>query len=219
MEIGKSQRRWAAAAAAVTVLVAGGAAYATGLVSDAQINACAKKSSGALRLKGSGGCRPSERAVSWAVTGPQGPAGPAGAQGAQGPAGAQGAQGPAGAQGAQGPAGPTGPQGATGATGAAGPPGPSYSLSLSYPSATFQNPAADQYGHSGLDRGEVACGSGKKVLGGGLVTDPGAQFVKGSYPSDGTGSFAAGQVGWTGSVLNQGTLNRQFVVYAVCVTP
>jgi hypothetical protein len=204
MDGSKSQRRWVVAAAAVTVLVAGGAAYATGLVSNAQINACAKKSSGALRLKGSGSCRPSERAVAWAVTGPRGPAGPAG---------------PAGAQGAQGPAGQTGPPGSTGATGAAGPPGPSYSLSLSYPSATVQNPAADQYGHSGLDSGEVACGSGKKVLGGGVRTDSGVQYVNDSYPSDGSGSFAAGQAGWTGTVVNQGTLNHQFVVYAVCVTP
>jgi hypothetical protein len=198
MDGSKSQRRWVAAAAAVTVLVAGGTAYATGLVSDAQIKACAKKSSGALRLKGSGGCRASERAVAWAVSGPQGPAGPTGPQGAQGPAG---------------PAGPQGP------TGAAGPAGPSYSLSLSYPSATVQNPAADQYGHSGLDTGEVACGSGKKVLGGGVRTDSGVQYVNDSYPSDGTGSFAPGQAGWTGTVGNNGTLNHQFVVYAVCVTP
>ena len=199
MDGSKRHRGWVVAGAAVTVLVAVGAAYATGLVSSAQINACAKKSSGDLRLKGSGGCRPSERAVTWAVTGPQGPAGPAGSQG-------------------RGPAGPPVP-GAQGATGAAGPPGPSYSLSLSYPSATFQNPAADQYGHTGLDSGEAACGSGKKVLGGGVRTESGVQFVNDSYPSDGSGSFAPGQAGWTGTVGNDGTLNHQFVVYAICVTP
>ena len=201
MDGSKRHRGWVAAGAAVTVLVAVGAAYATGLVSNAQINACAKKSSGDLRLKGSGGCRPSERAVAWAVTGPQGPAGPAGSQGSQGPAG------------------PAGPAGAQGAAGAAGPPGPSYSLSLSYPSATIQNPAADQYGHTGLDSGEAACGSGKKVLGGGVRTESGVQFVNDSYPSDGSGSFAPGQAGWTGTVGNDGTLNHQFVVYAICVTP
>ena len=100
MDGNKRHRGWVAAGAAVTVLVAVGAAYATGLVPTAQIDACAKKSSGELRLKGSRECRASERAVGWAVTGPQGPAGPAGAQGAQGPAG---------------PAGPAGAQGATGA--------------------------------------------------------------------------------------------------------
>jgi hypothetical protein len=201
MDGSKRHRGWVLTGTVITVLVAVGAAYATGLVSNAQISACAKKSSGALRLKGSGDCHPSERAVAWAVTGPQGPAGPAGAQGAQGPAG---------------PAGPAGPQGATGATGAAG---PSYSLSLSYPSATFQNPAADQYGHTGLDSGEAACGSGKKVLGGGVRTESGVQYVNDSYPSDGSGSFAPGQAGWTGTVGNGGTLNHQFVVYAICVTP
>ena len=203
MEGSKRHRGWVVAAAVVTVLVAVGAAYATGLVQTAQIDACAKKSSGALRLKGSGECRASELAVAWDVAGPQGPAGPAGAQGAPGPAG---------------PAGPAGALGATGATGAAGPPGPSYSLSLSYPSATIQNPAADQYGHSGLDSGEAACGSGKKVLGGGVRTESRVQSVNGSYPSDGSGSFAPGQTGWTGTVGNGGTVNRQFVVYAICVT-
>jgi hypothetical protein len=201
MDGSKRHRGWVVAGAVVTVLVAVGAAYATGLISNAQINACAKKSNGDLRLKGSGSCRASERAVAWAVTGPQGPAGPAGSQGAQGPAG------------------PAGAQGATGVTGAAGPPGPSYSLSLSYPSATIQNPAADQYGHSGLDSGEAVCGNGKKVLGGGVRTESGVQYVNDSYPSDGSGSFAPGQAAWTGSVVNQGTLNHQFVVYAVCVTP
>jgi len=197
-------RGWVVAGAVVTVLVAVGAAYATGLVSNAQVNACAKKSSGALRLKGSGECRASERPVAWAVTGPRGPAGPAGPQGAQGPAGLAGAQ---------------GATGSTGAAGPPGPPGPSYSLSLSYPSATIQNPAADQYGHTGLDTGEAACGTGRKVLGGGVRTESGVQYVNDSYPSDGSGSFAPGQAGWTGTVGNDGTLNHQFVVYAICVTP
>ena len=56
MDGSKRHRGWVLACVVVTVLVAVGAAYATGLVSNAQISACAKKSSGALRLKGSGDC-------------------------------------------------------------------------------------------------------------------------------------------------------------------
>ena len=57
------------------------------------------------------------------------------------------------------------------------------------------------------------------MLGGGVRTESGVQYVNDSYPSDGSGSFAPGQTGWTGTVGNSGTLNHQFVVYAICVTP
>lgn len=55
--------------------------------------------------------------------GPQGPAGPPGEQGATGSQGPAGAQGPAGPQGDEGPAGPAGPQGAEGPQGPQGPMG------------------------------------------------------------------------------------------------
>ena len=61
MDGSKRHRGWVLAGAVVTVLVAVGAAYATGLVSNAQINACAKKSSGALRLRGAATVAPRSR--------------------------------------------------------------------------------------------------------------------------------------------------------------
>jgi hypothetical protein len=199
---GNARRRSVAIAAAATVALAAGTAYATGLVSSAAtVNACAKKTTGALRLKGARSCSSSEHAIAWSVRGPAGPAGPSGAQGATG------ATGPAGAK------------GATGATGPQGPTGPPFSLALSYASASFSNPAADQYGHSGVNSGEVLCGSGKKVLGGGVGTSTADQVVNDSFPSDGTGTGAAGQVAWIGTVINDGTTSATFTVYATCVTP
>jgi hypothetical protein len=190
---GNARRRSVAVAAAATVALAAGTAYATGLVSSAAtVNACAKKTTGALRLKGARSCSSSEHAIAWSVRGPAGPAGPSGAQGATG---------------------------ATGATGPQGPTGPPFSLALSYASASFSNPAADQYGHSGVNSGEVLCGSGKKVLGGGVGTSTADQVVNDSFPSDGTGTGAAGQVAWIGTVINDGTTSATFTVYATCVTP
>ena len=190
---GNARRRSVAIAAAATVALAAGTAYATGLVSSAAtVNACAKKTTGALRLKGARSCSSSEHAIAWSVRGPAGPAGPSGAQGATG---------------------------ATGATGPQGPTGPPFSLALSYASASFSNPAADQYGHSGVNSGEVLCGSGKKVLGGGVGTSTADQVVNDSFPSDGTGTGAAGQVAWIGTVINDGTTSATFTVYATCVTP
>lgn len=202
---GSARRRSVAIAAAATVALAAGTAYATGLVSSATtINACAKTTTGALRLKGTKACSRAEHAIAWSVRGPAGPPGPSGAQGAAGPTG------PAGATGAKGPAGATGPTGPT---------GPPFSLALSYASASFSNPAADQYGHSGVNSGEVLCGSGKKVIGGGVGTSTVDQFVNDSFPSDGTGSGAAGQVAWIGTVVNDGVSSATFTVYATCVTP
>ncbi len=53
-----------------------------------EIYGCYQKADGQLRIVGSSGaCRPSEVAVRWSKTGPQGPQGPAGPAGPQGPAG------------------------------------------------------------------------------------------------------------------------------------
>lgn len=89
------------------------------------IYACAAKISGNLRVvSGPGLCTANEVAVSWNITGPEGPKGAQGPQGPQGPKGAQGPQGPKGSQGAQGPQGSQGPEGPKGAQGPEGPKGP-----------------------------------------------------------------------------------------------
>jgi hypothetical protein len=81
-----------------TLLVAGAAAllasggFALGAsTSSPTIHACAKRRGGALRLAST--CKHSERAVTWAVTGPRGATGPAGRQGADGANGADGTNG------------------------------------------------------------------------------------------------------------------------------
>jgi len=126
------------------VAIAGGVTYAVADIGGGGvINGCYKSQNGQLRLidPAADSCHPSETAISWSQTGPQGPAGPPGPAGPQGPAGPAGpagptgAIGPAGPTGATGPAGPQGPQGATGpqgpagATGPQGPAGPTFAAS------------------------------------------------------------------------------------------
>ena len=104
------------------VAIAGGVTFAVAQIGGGGvIHGCYQKNVGNLRVidpSAGDSCRPSEVAISWSQTGPQGPAGP------QGPPGPQGPQGPAGATGPQGPAGPQGATGATGPQGPAGPQGP-----------------------------------------------------------------------------------------------
>jgi Collagen triple helix repeat (20 copies) len=121
--------------AVATVAIAGGVTYAVADIGDGGvINGCYKTQNGQLRLidPATDSCHPSETAISWSQTGPQGPKGdpgppgPAGPQGPAGPTGPVGPAGPAGPTGPQGPAGPQGipgPQGQTGPTGPQGPPG------------------------------------------------------------------------------------------------
>jgi Collagen triple helix repeat (20 copies) len=118
-------RRGALAVAAVAfVAIAGGVTYAVADIGGGGvINGCYKSQNGQLRLidPATDRCLPSETAISWSQTGPQGPPGPTGAQGPTGPMGPQGLKGDTGATGPPGVAGARGP---TGATGQQGPPGP-----------------------------------------------------------------------------------------------
>lgn len=197
-----------ATATIATLGVIAGTAYATVLAPSAGvIHACAQKNTGALRAVAGQECRTSERALTWNVTGPAGAAGPPGPVGPQGPQGSQGPQGPQGSQGAQGSPGPQGPQ---------GPQGPAANLGLAYPSLTVANPAANQYGASGINYGDVPCAAGKKVLGGGVSTSGADQFVNESYPSSGTATGASGDAGWAATVENDGSTDETFTVYAVC---
>jgi hypothetical protein len=107
--------------AVVVVAIAGGVTYAVAQIgSDGVFHGCYTSANGQLRLidPATDSCRPSETAVSWSQTGPQG------LKGDPGPPGPAGPQGPAGPHGIPGPHGPAGPQGATGPQGPAGPPGP-----------------------------------------------------------------------------------------------
>ncbi len=94
-------------------------------------------------IRGSLGCRPGERRVTWSRRGPIGPRGLQGAVGVQGATGERGETGAQGSQGSAGPSGPGGPPGAVGPAGTVG--GYTYTLSTanqtnrvavaSYPSA------------------------------------------------------------------------------------
>jgi Collagen triple helix repeat (20 copies) len=116
-----------AVTAVVLVAIAGAVTYAfAGIGSGGVISGCYKSQNGQLRLidPATDRCRPSETAISWSQTGPQGPPGPTGPAGPQGPTGAQGPKGDTGPTGPAGPQGPTGPQGTTGPIGPTGPQGP-----------------------------------------------------------------------------------------------
>ncbi len=132
---------------AATVAAVIGTSFAVAAQAPADgINACADKSSGALRLidpakKGNAGkCKKSERGVVWSVAGPAGAAGPQGAAGLPGSPGAAGVPGPAGPQGPAGAGspGPTGPLGARGSVGPTGPPGPAGPVTGQAPSGLTQ---------------------------------------------------------------------------------
>lgn len=114
---------------AVGLAVAGGAGWAFGSIPDTPggvIHSCYQKDVGNLRVidPGSGQtCRPSEVALDFSQTGPQGQKGDTGAAGPQGATGPRGETGPTGPQGLQGDAGPAGPQGLQGDPGPQGPKG------------------------------------------------------------------------------------------------
>ena len=116
--------------AVAVVAIAGGVTFAVAEIGGGGvINGCYQKNVGNLRVidpSAGDSCRPSEIAISWNQTGPQGQTGqgPPGPQGPKGDTGATGATGPAGPIGPAGPKGDTGATGATGPTGPAGPPGP-----------------------------------------------------------------------------------------------
>lgn len=96
------------------VIATSGVAWATIPDAGGVVHGCYQKNNGQLRLVDTlegQACNPSEIAIQWNQTGPQGPQGIPGPQGVPGPAGPTG---PAGPGGAQGPAGDPGPQGPPG---------------------------------------------------------------------------------------------------------
>jgi hypothetical protein len=82
--------------AVAIVTIAGGVTYALADIGGGGvIHGCYKSQNGQLRLidPATDSCRPSETAISWSQTGPQGPPGPTGPAGPQGPTGPQGLDG------------------------------------------------------------------------------------------------------------------------------
>jgi hypothetical protein len=111
----------AVAGAAAAAAAAGGIAWATIPSPNGVITACYQKNNGQLRVVDAGeSCNPSELALQWNQTGPQGAQGPEGSRGPTGPQGLLGRDGATGARGVTGATGTTGERGPVGPTGAAG---------------------------------------------------------------------------------------------------
>lgn len=135
----RSRLAIAVLSASATLAIAGGGAYASGLVqivapdtTDHIIYACYNSAAGTVRLVNKATtCYTNakypyldETAIKWNQTGPQGAAGPNGVKGDTGPQGPQGVKGNTGGQGPQGVRGDPGATGAQGLTGDAGAQGP-----------------------------------------------------------------------------------------------
>jgi hypothetical protein len=108
-------KRKAVLVLAAAFAVVAGTAFATAARDAAEpIEACVKKSNGAIRIvTATSSCTKTERRLAWGTGGEAGPPGPTGAAGPPGPRGPAGDPGPAGAAG---PVGPAGPQGVAGTT-------------------------------------------------------------------------------------------------------
>jgi hypothetical protein len=102
----KTRSKVLIALVAVVCLVSVGATWMLAQAGGA-ISACVLKD-GTLYITSTGMCKKGETLLTWNITGPQGPIGPAGPTGPEGQAGPQG---PAGQAGPTGPAGQAGPQG------------------------------------------------------------------------------------------------------------
>jgi hypothetical protein len=104
--------------------------------------------------------------------------------------------------GGQGATGPTGDTGTTGPSGPSGPQGSDASSNYERVNASFLTDG------SGNGTGEADCSAGKRpVMGGVAVSGP--IYPTASHPNE-TGD------GWVATVT--GSANRQYLVYAVCVT-
>jgi len=100
-------------------VVGGSVAYASIPDPVGTIHGCYSKLTGSVRVidtDNNGRCLPTETAIQWGQTGPQGPAGDQGPKGDNGATGADGPKGDTGPVGETGDTGATGPQGAPGST-------------------------------------------------------------------------------------------------------
>lgn len=154
--------------------------------------------------------------------GPPGPAGPEGPPGPEGPAGPAGEAGPAGPTGPAGPAGPAGPEGAVGpagpmgAPGPPGPAGPEGEPGISGYQVVTATRSVTAVPLMGLLSNRATCPTGKRLLGGGLMTQFGARLLtlNASYPETVTQSWYVelrnAESGPTGSA--------ELTVFAICAT-
>lgn len=158
-------------------------------------------------------------------TGPPGPEGAKGEPGKSGQTGAAGAQGSQGPPGATGPSGGSGPQGTRGEPGAAGSqgrvgeagppgpqglPGPPGVAGYEVVNGVFPDVPLDIV----IAGGGAPCPAGKKVFGGGVLSNPDtAGMITTSSPTaDGSG--------WIGQAVQRTPGQQwQLVVWAICATP
>ena len=204
-----------AVSAVALVAIAGAVTYAVADIGGGgMINGCYKSQNGQLRVidPATDHCLPSETAISWSQTGPQGSPGPTGPAGPTEPTGPSGPTGP---QGAKGATGATGPQGLKGDTGPRGPTGPAGANGVSGYEVVG---GSVDLPNGGLAQGTLSCATGKKVVSGGWDTNVFTSgqniFITKSAPkTDGTGWIAAIQnntgatvhVTFTGTCINAPT--------------
>lgn len=189
-------------AAAVVIVGATAATATTALQSivgaDGVIHGCFKSQNGQLRVVAEGeACGPSEQALAWNQTGPQG------AQGPQGPEGDEGDKGDLGPQGPQGERGPQGEQGAQGLPGRTVPDTDTFYI----PRYVF---ADGEVGGNAEAEVIASCSPGEQVTGGGF-TNQGDLNILASEPT-------VGGAGWRVAVKNHRILpgSWSFGAWAIC---
>lgn len=203
-----ARRAWrlATAVCAVVAAAAGGAfaasAFTTSTTATTVIQACAKDSTGDLRLVSNVSlCKASEHGVTWNVQGPKGDQGDTGATGPQGPQGDPGPQGQPGPKGDTGATGPQGPAGTTFAGSSCSAGGTSGTVSVTFASDGSSTIKCDTGSSGGTggdtggggDNGGTSCGTPPTYPNGSAVCDNGTfVFVCYSGYADADGNPANG---------------------------
>lgn len=205
----RKHARWVIASSLATVLLAGGLAWAAGVIpgEDGVIHGCYNNSKGDLRVidPALSSCGERESSIFWNQEGVPGPQGTPGAQGIPGPQGTPGPEGTPGPQGIPGPEGSPGPTGSPGSDGINGTNG-DVSSYRAVNGPLIWVPANQIV----LD--QLECPGGRRALGGGASVYGDDLVMNESYPAGGAGSS-----GWVVSMRS--TLNGgSFAVWAICAT-
>jgi hypothetical protein len=227
MNLPSSPKSLAIAAAATVALVAG-AAYATIPGSSGVVNGCYGKVTGILRVidaEAGKSCLNVENPISWNQQGPKGDPGATGSPGPKGDKGDTGATGAMGAQGEKGEKGDPGPRGVDGPQGPAGSPGPAGVSGYEIVTTRVDLDAFEE------ERGTAMCPPGKRPLGGGVDPRMSDGFYRAlkidfDYMVDRTGrgvsefGFDSANVGgWRARAFNGNPLDEDgFVVFVICAS-